>query len=326
MNRTARLKFVGLWLLIGALAAAVCSLKWPGAHFVDEYLPYGIDSFYHARRILDTVGDPAAFYEFDRNIHAPEGSLLTWPWGYDYAMAWLVKAGLALGISESPMGILIWLPVAAVFITIGLIMLLARRLGLSNGLAAVAGLAAALSPLTQLLHGVGQIDHHYAEHIFVLATIVCGLRWLDRPLDGRAAVILGAVLGIAPAIHNGMFVLQLPVLMTLLLLWLQGVRTPMRTTLLFAATLLATTVVILIPSLPFRLGLFEYYALSWFHLYVAAGTAVTSIALAAFARSNRNIALLAGMAVVLLFRSRARSRRPKRFSAARSRAWRPSPR
>lgn len=301
MNRTARLNFVGLWLLIGAIAAAVCALKWPGAHYVDEYLPYGVDSFYHARRILDAVADPGAFYEFDRNIHAPEGSLLTWPWGYDYAMVWLVKAGLAVGISQSPIGILIWLPVAAVFVTIGLIMLIARRLGLSNGLAAVAGLCAALSPLTQLLHGVGQIDHHYAEHIFVLATILCGLRWLSQPLDARAAVILGAVLGIAPAVHNGMFVLQLPVLITLLLFWFQGIRMPMRTTLLFAGTLLATTVAILIPSLPFRLGLFEYYTLSWFHLYVAGGTAVTSIALAALARSNRNLALLAGMAAIMLF-------------------------
>ena len=32
----------------------------------------------------------------------------------------------------------------------------------------------ALSPLTQLLHAVGMIDHHYVEHTFVLATIWLG--------------------------------------------------------------------------------------------------------------------------------------------------------
>jgi asparagine N-glycosylation enzyme membrane subunit Stt3 len=290
-----------MWLLIGAIAAGVCSLKWPAAHYVDEYLPYGIDSFYHARRILDTVADPSAFYEIDYKIHAPEGSLLTWPWGYDYAMAWLVKAGLALGLAHDPMAILIWIPVAAVFLSIGLVMLIARRLGLSNGLIAVAGLATALSPLTQYLHGVGQIDHHYAEYIFVLATILGGLRWLSSPDDARAAALLGIVLGMAPAIHNGLFILQVPILASLLVLWLQNVRMPMLATGAFAAALLLTTVAILLPSLPFRIGLFEFYTLSWFHLYIAAGTAAASLALAAFAKNARNVGLLIGLACLLLF-------------------------
>lgn len=300
MTRVARWKFIGSWLLVSLVAAGVCSLCWPAVHFSDEYLPFGNDAFYHARRILDTVADPSSFYEFDKKIHAPEGSLLTWPWGYDYAMAWLVKAGLALGLAGSPMAILVWLPVAAVFLSIGLIMLVARRLGLSPGLVVIAGLAAALSPLTQYLHGVGQIDHHFAEYIFVLATMACGLRWFARPEDTKAAIILGTVLGTAPAIHNGLFILQVPVLVSLLVLWLQNIRVPMRAMLAFAGALLLTTLAILIPSLPFRLGLFEFYTLSWFHLYIAVGTAVTALALTSFARSNRNIAILAALAILLL--------------------------
>jgi hypothetical protein len=300
MIRTERWKFAGLWLLIGLVAAGVCSLRWPAAHFADEYLPFGNDSFYHARRILDTVAQPSAFYQFDPHIHAPEGSLLPWPWGYDYVMAWLVKAGLALGVSDSPIGILIWLPVLAVFVSIGLTLLLARRLGLDSPFVATAGLAAALSPLTQLLHGVGQIDHHYAEYIFVLATLLCGLRWLQRPDDRRAALIVGAVLGAAPAVHNGLFILQLPLLATLLGLWLQNVRLPMRTARLFATALVATTLAIEIPSLPFRMGLFEFYTLSWFHVYVAVGSAAVVVALSALAPTKRNMALVAGAGVLAL--------------------------
>src|SRR5688572_25569628 len=216
MSRIARAKFAGLWLLIGLIAAGVCSLTWTSAHLGDEYVPFSNDSFYHARRILDTVADPASFYQFDSKIHAPEGSLLTWPWGYDYAMAWLVRAGLALGVSDSPIGILIWLPVLAVFVSMGLMLLLARRLGLAGPFVVIAGVAAALSPLTQYLHSVAQIDHHYAEYIFILAMLACGLRWLQRPDDSRAAIVVGAVLGAAPAIHNGLFILQLPLLATLL--------------------------------------------------------------------------------------------------------------
>lgn len=300
MTRSERFKFVGWWLLIGAIAAGVCALRWPSVHLGDEYLPFTNDSFYHARRILDTVADPSAFYEVDTKIHAPEGSLLPWPWGYDYAMAWLVKAGSAIGLADSPLAILIWLPVVAVFISMGLMMLVARRLGLTDGLVIVAGLAAALSPLTQYLHGVGQIDHHFAEYIFVLATIACGLNWLSRPVDSRAAIVLGIVLGAAPVIHNALFILQLPVLASLLVLWSQNVRVPVRTALSFAGALLLTTLVILLPSLPFRLGMFEFYTLSWFHLYVAAGSAATVVALAALPRSGRNVALLAGMALVLI--------------------------
>lgn len=300
MSRVERAKFAGLWLMIGLIAAGVCSLTWPSAHLGSEYLPFSNDSFYHARRILDTVADPSSFYQFDSKIHAPEGSLIVWPWAYDYSMAWVVRAGLALGISDSPIGILIWLPVLATFVSMGLMLLLARRLGLAGPYIAIAGLAAALSPLTQYLHAVGQIDHHYAEYIFVLATLACGLRWLQRPNDTRAAIIIGAVLGAAPGINNGLFILQLPVLATLALLWLQDVRMPLRTALAFAGALLLTTLAIEIPSLPFQLGLFEFYTLSWYHLYVAACSAAVVIALAGVARNPRNIAFLVVGAIGLM--------------------------
>jgi hypothetical protein len=74
----------------------------------------------------------------------------------------------------------------------------------------------------------------------------------------------------------------------------------MRTALVFAGALLATTLAILIPSLPFRLRLFEFYTLSWFHLYVAAGSAAVAVALSALARNKRNVALLTCAAIVLL--------------------------
>lgn len=299
-ERSARLKFVSWWLLISLIAAGACSLKWPSAHLGAEYIPAGMDAFYHARRILDAAADPSAFYEFDPKIHAPEGSLLTWPWGYDYAMGWLVRAGGAIGIPGTPIAILIWIPVAAVLVPIGLMMLIGRRLGLSHPFMVIAALATALSPLTQYLHGVGQVDHHFAEYIFVLATIACGLKWFSRTDEVSAAIVLGAVLGAAPAIHNGLFILQLPVLATMLIFWLQGRRLPTRTTLLFSASLLATTLAILLPSLPFRLGHFEFYTLSWFHLYVAAGSAVVSVALAGLAKSKRSIAILAITALLLL--------------------------
>jgi hypothetical protein len=293
-------RWLGLWLTLGLIAVGACALQWPAAHLGDEPLPVGNDAFYHARRILDAVADPTAYYQFDSHIHAPEGSLLTWPWGYDYAMAWVVRAALAAGVSGPSIRILIWIPVAAVFVSLGLMLLIARRVGLSPWLAALAGLAVALSPLTQTLHGAGRIDHHFAEYIFVLATIALGLQWLQRPSGVRVATALGAVLGAATAVHNGLFVLQLPVLAAMAAFWFQSVRPPMRAVLFFSAALLVTTLLVLLPSLPFQQFRFEFYTLSWFHLYVAAGTAVASVAFAAFATTRRTVAAMLVTGAVLL--------------------------
>ena len=103
-------------------------------------------------------------------------------------------------------------------------MLIARRLGLSRAAGRSSpGSRRRCLPLTQYLHGVGQIDHHFAEYIFVLATIACGLQLAVAPgRHARRASLLGIVLGMAPAIHNALFILQLPVLASLLALWAAG--------------------------------------------------------------------------------------------------------
>lgn len=295
-----RWMFLALWLLVGSLAALACTLPWPAAHLNGEYLPVGNDSFYHARRILDAISDPSSFYQFDPRIHAPEGSLLVWPWGYDYFIAGIVRLGMEVGLAADPMAIMIWVPVAAVFISVYLALLIARRLSLSIWSTALVGLCVALSPLTQFLHGVGIIDHHYAEYIFVLSTLATGLHWFTDLNSKARAATLGLVLGIAPAIHNALFILQIPVLVTLLLLWLQGQEMPRRSAIYFCATLTASTLAILIPSLPFRLGHFEYYTLSWFHLYVACGTAILTMLATLPPRTTRSLLIFGGAGVLLL--------------------------
>lgn len=295
MHIPARWSSLSIWLISGVFAVLSCSLTLHAAHPGDEYVPVGNDSFYHARRILDTVQNPSGFYEFDSRMHAPEGSLLSWPWGYDRAMATLVRIGLAAGISSDPMAILAWIPVGAVFISIGLLVLIATRLQLPAWPTAIAALCMALAPTTQLLHGPGEVDHHFAEMIFWLAMLAAGLGWLQEPSSWRRASLLGALVGVAPAIHNGLFILQLPILAATFALWLQNRRIPSRAGLAFAAMLMIATVAVLIPSLPFRSGRFEFYTLSWFHLYVAGCSAAAMILMGrlSFTRTGVLVLLLA---------------------------------
>lgn len=290
-----------VWALGAALAILVCALTLPVATLHGEHFPVGNDSFYHARRILDAVRDLSAFYQFDPRIHAPEGSLLVWPWGYDYVMALIVRLGLAAGLATNPVDVLIWIPVAAVPITIALMLAVARQIRLGTWMSTLAVLCMALAPTTHLLYAVGQIDHHYAELLFVLGALAGGLAWLGNPQRLRYAALLGFVLGIAQAVHNGLFVLQVPLLVTLTVAWLQGRQMPMRSSVTFAAVLLAATLAILLPSLPFRLGRFEFYTLSWFHLYAAGCTATVVLALSRFkAKPTTMIALAIGVALLLV--------------------------
>ena len=263
-----------IWIACSAVAIFFQLMAMDAAIVDNAYVPMGNDSFYHARRILDTAANPAGFYEFDDRIHTPEGSVVVWPWGYDYLVAQVVRASTALGLASSPMSALVHVPVVAVIATVGLVVLIARLAGLGTFYTLLAGLMVAVLPLTASLHGLGSLDHHFAEYLFVLATLAAGMIWLRRPKDVSRAALAGFLLGVAPAFHTALFVLQLPLLAALAILWLRGVAAPRRSVLGFSVAILLSTALILVPSLPVRLGYFDFGYLSWFQLYVAVGTCI----------------------------------------------------
>lgn len=268
-------RLVLIWLACGTLAYMLALVWLPAAVLDGHYIPMGYDSFYHARRILDTIANAGAIYQFDPRIHAPEGSWLAWPWGYDWGMAQITRVVLFFTGPRDPMSILDFIPPTWVFVNVALILAVASTLDLSLPLRTLAGLCFAVSPLTQGLHGVGMLDHHYAELTCILLALWLGLRWFKRR-DMVSAAMVGLALGVAPVIHNGLFILQVPVLAALLLQWWRGNGPTKAEIIAFDVTLLATTALILLPSAPFRRGFFDYYLLSWFHLYVAACTAVVA--------------------------------------------------
>ena len=263
------------------------------------FLPADHDSFYHARRIIDAIGAPLRMYQFDARIHAPEGSWVTWPWGYDTLMAFAAGAAMSVTRAEDPMSILAFIAPGWVFVNAALFLGVASRLQLSFAARALAMLFFATSPLTQSLHRVGMIDHHYVEYTFVLATLYFGLTWLRNPSVRRHAAALGAVLGAAPAFHNGLFALQVPILATLACLWLLRLPLERKAMLAFAVALVATTALLLLPSEPFRQGAFSYYLHSWFHLYIACCTALLCVLFNRLRATPRNAVLLATGALVL---------------------------
>ncbi len=297
MNRS--LPYWIAWLVFALITAAVAML-YTSAGFVDgQYIPVSNDSFYHARRIIDAAIGERGFYQFDTMIHVPEGSWLNWPWAYDFLLALALRVALWVRPDMQPMKFLAYVPVFWVFVNTGLLTLIAREVRLAVAPTAIGLLAFSLLPLTQNLHGLGLIDHHFIELTFVLLTVLYGLRLFERQKT-RDAAILGTVLGIATAFHNGLFILQIPVLAAVFLLWLQSTNPPRECLLWLGGVLFATTLLVVLPSAPFHDLQFEFWTLSWFHLYVAFGSAVVLIFFALRPFSKRNVGLLAAAGVLML--------------------------
>ena len=289
-----------IWLVATLIAVFFAVILRDSTVVDGSYLPRGNDSFYHARRILDAAGGIRGFYQFDNHIQAPEGSWISWPWAYDYLMAKVAQVALWIAPTVDPLAILVYVPVAWIFVNAALFMAVAGAIGLSLEMRGIAMLCFALSPLTQLLHGIGMLDHHYVEHTFVLLTVWLGLRWFKTPDDRVRATTLGIALGLAPAFHNGLFILQIVPLTAVFALWVRRAGPARPAVYAFGIALIVATEVVLLPSEPYRNGMFEFGLLSWFHFYVAVCTAAVLTFMTFRPFSASNLGMLAAIGVVLV--------------------------
>lgn len=297
-----------IWLLGGTIAS-FAALAWLPAVFIDgEVLLTGHDSFYHGRRILDAVQAPLALLQFDPRIEAPEGAWVPWPWGFDMAMAALARAVVAIAPVDDPLRVLVYVPPLWAFINAALVLAVARALRLGFTFSCVALLCFAFAPITQSIHGAGRIDHHFAEQTAVLAALLTGLLWAERTTSKARALALGAVLGCATTVHNGLFLLQLPLLAALGREWVARRAAPVGRTAnidggsvwAIGLMLVGSQVICALPSAPFRHGFFAYELLSWFHVYVAFGTATMLVLLTYTRPSARSAIAIALVAVALV--------------------------
>jgi hypothetical protein len=293
-----RLPAIAIWMAASALAAFLSLIVRDSTFVAGMVLPRGNDSFYHARRILDAIG-ARGFYQFDDRLHAPDGAWIPWPWAYDFLMAKATQLALWVVPTLDPMVFISYAAVAWILVNAALFMAAMSELKMSLEMRALAIVCYALSPLTQLLHSVGMIDHHYLEHTFVLLNIWLGLRWFDRPDSALRAAVLGIALGAACAFHNGLFILQLVPLAAVFVLWLRGSAPEPRALRTFAIALLVTTQIVLLPSEPYRNGMFEFGLLSWFHFWVAVCTAAAMTYMSSRPYSRAHCAQLVGLSVLL---------------------------
>jgi len=291
--------YLALWLAASAVVIFLAMSRLPAALVDGVYGPAGNDAFYHARRILDAAVGERGFYQFDHTIHVPEGSWLTWPWAYDYLMAQGLKLALLVCPALEPMKFLAYVPVYWASVNTALFIGVARAAGLPLSLSAVGTLAFSLSAMALYLHAPGHIDHHFIELTFVLASVLTGLRFFREDTGRGAAILLGVVLGIAPAFHNSLFILQIPLVLACGVQWLKGHSLDREKAAVFAISLFASCLLFVLPSETFRNLRFEYVTHSWFHLYVAVCSALIVVAFSRARISRQHVLLMGGFGVLL---------------------------
>jgi hypothetical protein len=291
---TPAFRYTLLWLA-GSTLAMVAALTLLSAGYANgEFLPSNADAFYHARRILDSLFSGSPVIQFDDRIHVPEGSWLTWPWGFDTLLTSITRLFGPYASEAQANRVLMNIPPASVPLAVGLVVIITRQLALPFLLALLFVMGFSALPLVYMQFAVGNVDHHFAELLWTLGTLSAGIWFFGAArLSYGAGITLGCVLGSALAIHNGLFILQIPIAVTFGLFWLRGIPLPHRFQVIaFGAALLTTTLLVCIPSEPWQHGFFEFYTLSWFHFYIAACVAVFSILLVMIKRNTRNVVIL----------------------------------
>ncbi len=269
-----------------------------GATISGDYIaPFGADSFYHAKRILRFL-ETGTLIQFDPSLNSPYGDFVTWPWAYDSLIAFLIYVISIFFPDASYFEIMVKIPPFLVFLNGALLVLLCKVLRLPPIFTLLAILCFSFSPLTQNLHFIGRIDHHMMELSFVLGALILGVFYFNNNSSKKTAIAYGILLGAAPAFHNGLFILQLPLLATFFVLWALKLNLN-KSLIYFCCSLLVTTIIFLLPSAPFRAGYFNYYYHSWFHFYIAISVSLITYYFYRFKFNKENFIIFAIISLLL---------------------------
>ncbi len=169
-----------LLLLISLLALAVRASVFPAVFSDGDITLLGVDSYYHARRILFTVFHFPDALTFDSYINFPYGSIIGWVPLYDQFIA-LVALIIGLGkpslyTIETTAAVV---PLILGFLTVPLVFLITEKLFDWRAGLLSAGIFA-LTPAHVSVSLLGFVDHHVAETLLSTAAYLMFIIALKR--------------------------------------------------------------------------------------------------------------------------------------------------
>lgn len=275
---------------IGLISAMVW---YPATWIGEQQLPMLHDSYYHAVRILEAAetGTPWVV-QYDTLAFAPKGDWIPWPWGYDSLMAAALIAAMALLPSQEPITLLLQLTLIWVPLSLALVVILTRLLALPPLLRLTVSCAYAATPVFQLLHGFGALDHHQVEQLGWLAALGAWLWWLDRPGATARATLTGVTIALVQVLHSSLFFIHLASLGLVVLLWLRDRLPGPRAALAFTLGIMLAGIVVALPSRPIWEGQVNHYTYSWLQLLLGAGLGAVLLTLSHLGMTRIRFGLL----------------------------------
>lgn len=189
--------FVGAlpWLLF-PLALLPRLANWGGVFTPFGVFPLQTDSYFHLRRIMQTVANFPHVPDSDRYVNFPAGAAIHWPFGYDVMYATIARVTFGFVPDEG------WVMAVASFLTplfgsltpVFGFYLAARVAGRPAGWCA--GLLLALIRAAVQPSALGNIDHHVFESLFMAVDLLLLVSALDTP-ETRRSCVLAAASGVA---------------------------------------------------------------------------------------------------------------------------------
>lgn len=197
---------VGLFLL----AFGVRMLTWPTVAMADRVHFFGMDAYYHMRRVLYTLARFPEALAFDPYIHFPTGATSIWPPFFDWLVAACVLPFHAIGGERLVETLAACVPALLGAGTVLAVYALGRRhFGFRVGL--VSGLVLSVLSAHVWYSQMGFVDHHAAVALVATAMLAVAMGLvtsLQDPAVPRArvaakAAACGALLGVALLVWPG---------------------------------------------------------------------------------------------------------------------------
>ncbi|HQJ28129.1 MAG TPA: STT3 domain-containing protein [Methanotrichaceae archaeon] len=182
------------WILLCFLIALVVRLSQARMALADgSVLCYGMDSYYHLRRIMYGAHSFPSILWFDSYLDFPKGSQITWPPLYDFlgSLYVLILGGGSISGREVAAAALSPLLGA---LAVVVLYLLAEDL-FNRRTAIVSALIASIAPYNLISSSFASVDHHVLEGLLLVSLVLLMSRAVFRS-DIRYSLAAGAVMGL----------------------------------------------------------------------------------------------------------------------------------
>ena len=185
-----------------ALAISIRALPHPSVFTPDRIVFFGMDAYYHMRRVLYALRRFPETLTFDPYINFPHGAKPIWPPFFDSAVALVVWPFYSAGGERGAEAAAVWVPPVLGAATVAALYFAARRF-FGQATATLAGFVLCLLSAHFWYSQLGFVDHHAAVALvttLLLAAAMSLLAVLSQPGNGSGPRTERPVTGPAVAV------------------------------------------------------------------------------------------------------------------------------